>query len=193
MPISMSESVAAAAVCCPPGSWDGPLHPSGPAPPRGSTFVLNKETNLRVYHSAPSSTTTTHNNNNNNNNKKRAVIVFHDIWGLLPRLLSICDSLAEQLHVHVIAPDCFRGTTKADIIGTKNLLEWLQTHPYDDMIADDIEACLQYLTREGVDRQQVGAVGFCWGGWAIVSEKGIVWKFSIPILRRNCTADCSVL
>ena len=76
----MSESVT----CCPPGSWDGPLHPSGPAPPQGSTYVLlgvdEGTENLTVYYSAPPS----------GNSSKKAVMVFHDVWGLLPRVLSIC-------------------------------------------------------------------------------------------------------
>ena len=82
----------------------------------------------------------------------------------------VCDTLADQLDVHVVAPDCFRGKTKADVPGDHPTREWLQAHPFEDVVANDTEACLHSLALKGVDRQQVGAVGFCWGGWAIVSE-----------------------
>lgn len=164
----MSDS--AEAVCCPPGSWDGPLNPLGAPAPQGSSFML-EGTDLKVYYTVPPKSPS------NRSNCKKAVMVFHDVWGHLPRLLSICDTLAAQLNVHVIAPDCFRGKTKADA-GDK-MLEWLQAHPYDDMIATDIESCLQYLEQQGVDRRQVGAVGFCWGGWVIVSASRLISDFLV--------------
>jgi dienelactone hydrolase len=153
--------------CCPPGSWEGPLNTEeGPSTPKGTTFAL-PDSELKVYYSEPSK-----------KDSKLGLVVFHDIWGHLPRFLSICDTFAEQGY-HVIAPDCFRGKTIADVEGDGKV-EWLKSHPYDEMIAGDIQECLDYLkTKKGVE--SFGSLGFCWGGWAIAKSAGagIPWKVGV--------------
>lgn len=158
----MSESL-----CCPPGSWEGPLNPSGPLPPKGTSFTL-EGTDLKVYYTPPPP----------NAASKLGLVVFHDVWGHLPRLLSICDSLATRGGFHVIAPDIFRGTTKDDV---DDMLKWFQQHPYDDQhVAKDIALCLDYLTKAHAVTS-FGAMGYCWGGWAIAKSAaaGVPWKVGV--------------
>jgi dienelactone hydrolase len=150
--------------CCPPGSWEGPLDVKGPSPAKGDKIKLGED--LTVYYTAPPSGVSS----------KLGVVVFHDVWGHLPRTLSICDVIAEQGGFHVVAPDCFRGKTKDDV---DDVLAWLKSHPYEDNIANDIDLCLEHLQSKGVE--QFGAMGFCWGGWVIAksSSVGVPWKVGV--------------
>ncbi|CAB9500076.1 Dienelactone hydrolase family protein [Seminavis robusta] len=152
--------------CCPPGSWEGPLNTHGPSNPKGVTFTF-PNSDLKAYHIGPSDGKET----------TIGIIVFHDVWGLLPRLLSICDVLAEELHCHVIAPDSFRGKTKDDVT---DMVAWMKSHPYEPEIAGDIKLCHDYLQiKHGIT--QWGALGFCWGGWAIAKSAaaGFPWKVAV--------------
>jgi len=140
--IIMSE---ASSPCCPPGSWEGTLDVNGPSPPKGSFVTMDEANNtVKAYYASPS-----------NKESTFGVIVFHDVWGHLPRLLSICDALAEQGGFHVMAPDVFRSKTKDDV---EDMLAWLKEYPYDEVVAKDIDACMQYLkTKHNVT--SFGAVG----------------------------------
>ena len=154
--------------CCPPGSWEGPLNVEGPSEAKGTKITLGKD--LTVYYTAPPPSS-------NIGPSRSAIIVFHDVWGLLPRVLSICDALAEKGGFPVVAPDCFRGKTKDDV---DNMLEWFQEHSYEKEIANDIQLCMDFLMeKEGVS--QFGAMGFCWGGWVIAKSaaNGIPWSAGV--------------
>ena len=153
------------APCCPPDSWEGPLNVDGPSKARGMSSTLGQD--LPVYYTPPTDPAS-----------KLAVVVFEDVWGHTPRFLSICDALAEKGGFHVIAPDCLRGKSKADI-ADQDMLAWLQQYPYDDLLSKDIDDCFKFLKSKGVE--SFGALGFCWGGWAIAksSAMGVPWKAGV--------------
>jgi carboxymethylenebutenolidase len=155
-------SNSSASPCCPLDSWEGPLNASGPSQLKGSSYNLGSDT--PVYYTAPKDSSST-----------LGIVVFEDVWGHLPRLLSICDALAEQGGFHVIAPDCFRGKTKDDV---DDMLAWLKEHPYE-RVSKDIDLCLEHLKSKGVE--SFGAMGFCWGGWVIAKSavEGVQWKAGV--------------
>ena len=84
---------------------------------------------------------------------------------MLDRTKLICDTLASQGH-EVVLFDPFRGETKADH-PDDTALAWLKSVPYEPNVAKDVEACVAFLLSKGVDQTRIGALGFCWGAWAI--------------------------
>jgi dienelactone hydrolase len=97
----------------------------------------------------------------------KGIIVFPDVWGLLHRTKSICDVFASRIpNCHVILFDPFRGETKDDHVD--NLVQWLSSVPYEPNVKADVNACIDFLVQEkGVVPNRIGAMGFCWGAWAI--------------------------
>mmetsp|Transcript_10791 Transcript_10791/g.19858 ORF Transcript_10791/g.19858 Transcript_10791/m.19858 type:complete len:202 (+) Transcript_10791:353-958(+) len=104
------------------------------------------------------------------------MVLFPDIWSFKSRILKIADWLAQHGSCHVLVIDCFRGDTKDDHPDMKT---WFQSVPYDPNVRDDALAGVSYLKRnKGVD--SVGAMGFCWGGWAIAKTcEAIDWKLVV--------------
>lgn len=96
------------------------------------------------------------------------------------RLKAICDKLAEHGY-HVIMPDCHRGDTASK---NPNIRAWLQKYT-SDIVFKDIEASIQYLEKKGMvekdKKASIGAIGFCWGAWAIAksNEEGMNWKCAV--------------
>lgn len=77
-----------------------------------------------------------------------------------------------------MALDCFRGETKDD--HSDDFLDWTRRHPYIQTntehlanicvhpVGKDIECCFEFLSLKfGIDSSNVGAIGFCWGVWAM--------------------------
>uniref|UniRef100_A0A7S2KCV6 Dienelactone hydrolase domain-containing protein n=1 Tax=Leptocylindrus danicus TaxID=163516 RepID=A0A7S2KCV6_9STRA len=146
--------------CCPANSW--PVLPStfdAAYEPKGEDITLLIESNnCPAYYVSATLP-----------DANKAIVVFNDVYGPTNRSKSVCDSLATMTGYHVISPDNFRGETKDTAIadGT-GVQKWLQKYPYDKVVGPDLAACIGYLTSKGVDPANIGAVGFCWGGWAIV-------------------------
>lgn len=99
-------------------------------------------------------------------------------FGLQNRLFAILDKLAEDLKVYVVALDCFRGETKDK--HPNDFFDWTRRHPFEAIqnneqtatnihpVSQDIEWCFEFLSKQfGVDSSNVGAIGFCWGVWAM--------------------------
>lgn len=96
-------------------------------------------------------------------------------YGLQNRLFAILDKLATDLNMHAVAIDCFRGVTKDD--HPNDFLDWIRGHPFDAAgneqskaypVRKDIDWCFEFLSEKyGVDSSNVGAIGFCWGVWAL--------------------------
>ena len=159
--------------CCPPGSWDRPLglecvsiNNKEGSPPQPQGKIIHLGSDLNCYYCPPPQ-----------KDSKLAVIVFHDVWGHIPRLKSICDTISEQGNFHTLAPDCFRGRTKDDVEDT---MSWLKSHPYENHIANDISLCMEFLkSTKGVE--YFGALGFCWGGWVIAKSAsvGVPWTVGV--------------
>ena len=81
----------------------------------------------------------------------------------------------------MITPDCFRKETKGTH-GKDDMASWLRKFKYHNLVKYDIIACLEYLQNHcKVPSTNVGAIGFCWGGWAIAKSaaEGIPWKVGV--------------
>lgn len=90
-----------------------------------------------------------------------AMIVIHEIYGLSDWIRSVADDLASEGYV-AIAPDLLTrrgGTQEAD--QSRRLIRDL---PQDSIIVD-LNATYDHLnTLAAVQKDQVGVIGFCWGG-----------------------------
>lgn len=136
--------------------------------------MIGPEKDLEVYVSTPAAA-----DNGGASSTTKAIMVFTDVYGFQNRLYAICDKLANDLDVIVIALDCFRGETKDGHLD--DVAGWLRRHPYEyggeerdrpskvHPVVGDIRRCLDFLSqRYGVsDTDNVGAMGFCWGVWAL--------------------------
>ena len=100
---------------------------------KGSLLKIGPEADLEIYLTTPSTTTTNDTTSSAaNDEKKKALVVFTDVYGLQNRLFAICDKLASDLNMIVVAIDTFRGETKAH--HTDDFVEWIKCHPF---IVDD--------------------------------------------------------
>lgn len=103
----------------------------------------------------------------------KAIVIFPDVYGITNRVRAIGDTLAAKGY-HVMVIDCYRGET---IEGNPDIKMWLAKFPFDSVLTD-INAGFEYLLGKGVDQDKIGAIGFCWGGWAIAksASEGVAWK-----------------
>ncbi|KAL7544029.1 hypothetical protein ACHAXR_013452 [Thalassiosira sp. AJA248-18] len=169
--------------CCPEGSWGGPLGVShglkSLAGVNGNLFMIGPTKNLQVYVAKPESDAA-----------KKAIMVFTDVYGLQNRLFAILDKLARDLNCPIVAIDCFRGETKDKHLN--DFLDWTRKHPFEDAhnehtttvypVSKDIGWCYDFLSLQfGVDPSNVGAIGFCWGVWALTKAcaMGINFKCGV--------------
>jgi len=169
--------------CCPSVSWGSPFD----VPHRtksvdnandGKSIMIGPNKDLEVYITKPMDTNTVV--------EKKAIMVFTDVYGLQNRLFAICDTLASDLNLYVVAIDCFRGETKDN--HENDFLDWIKKHPYDVVqtsndgvhsVNNDIEWCFEFLSDQfDIDPANVGAIGFCWGVWAMTKaiSSGIPFK-----------------
>mmetsp|Transcript_6910 Transcript_6910/g.14516 ORF Transcript_6910/g.14516 Transcript_6910/m.14516 type:complete len:282 (+) Transcript_6910:201-1046(+) len=170
-------AVAASAMsCCPKGSWDVPLDPSENPSRLYGTLVTLGSKDTPCYYTCGSTTDSA----TPPSPSKSGIIVFPDVWGMIPRTKSICDTFAQCGRHQVLMFDPFRGETKAD--HEDDTAGWLASVPYRPNVETDIEACLEYLVdAKGVDRDKIGVHGFCWGAWAIAkaSSSGLRFKAAV--------------
>lgn len=99
-------------------------------------------------------------------------------YGPTNRVKIIGDTLASKGY-NVVIVDCFHGeTAEKNLQG--NLVEWLAKFPWST-ISKDIHAVIGYIVEQGVERDSIAAIGFCWGGWAIAksSSQGVLWKCAV--------------
>lgn len=136
------------AACCPPGSWPALKAPADYSP-KGKEMTIGN--NLKVYvvgQPGPA-----------------AIVVFPEVFGWEGRLKGICDTYADH-GFFAIMPDCHRGTTAAT--AGKDLVGWLNKYPFDPMIKQDIADMMACCKTSGCpDNTKFGAVGHCWGVWAL--------------------------
>ena len=167
--------------CCPSVSWGSPLDtPHCKKSDNANLLKIGPNKDLEVYITKPVDT--------NNVIEKKAIMVFTDVYGLQNRLFAICDKLAADLNLYVVAIDCFRGETKDDHLD--DFPNWIKKHPYDisdaqkaandiHPVKNDIKWCFEFLSDQfGIDKSNVGAIGFCWGVWAMTKaiSSGISFK-----------------
>eukprot|EP00934_Nitzschia_sp_Nitz4_P004141 Nitzschia sp. Nitz4//scaffold111_size72815//69609//70355//NITZ4_005803-RA/size72815-processed-gene-0.59-mRNA-1//1//CDS//3329533219//4131//frame0 len=148
--------------CCPPGSLGAP--PNLTEKPCGEFLTLEGPQTPCYYAKPPSAS-------------KNAILVYPDVWGFKTRILNIADFLAKEGNYHVLICDSMRGETKDE---HPDLKPWLEKLPYDPVVAKDTAACVEYL-KTNLDVEQIGTLGFCWGGWAIARsyQDGFPWKVAV--------------
>lgn len=143
--------------CCPKSSWPQ-LPDDSTYNAKGQIELLNDKTSLQVYTSSVTDASSL--------TKKKGIILYPDVYGpFTSRSKSIADYFSNH-GFEVIAPDCFRGETKANV--SLPLGEWLAKFPYEDVVKRDTKDCKDYLKQKGVE--SIGAIGFCWGVWAVAKE-----------------------
>ncbi len=153
--------------CCPANSWGAPLQVNHDTKSldgaRGKLSHIGND--LEIYVSRPEE------------ESQKALCVLTDVYGFQSRLFAICDKWASELNVTVVALDTFRGETKDDHFGSLlEFKEWLEMHPFERgdsrdgkfPVKEDIESCFEFLLNTySIQSSNVGAVGFCWGTWAL--------------------------
>lgn len=101
-------------------------------------------------------------------NDGKAIFVFADIFGCASgRHYAIADQLSDEGYF-VVVPDLFHGDccTFADM-DKPRLGEFLGSWPAEKFAAD-CDAVYKFLADKGA--KSTGAMGFCWGCWAIFVE-----------------------
>jgi carboxymethylenebutenolidase len=91
-----------------------------------------------------------------------AVVVIHEIFGMSDFVRATTEQLAKQGFV-ALAPDLLsrRGGTPASADSARRLIASLDP----DTITQDLDAAVAYLkTLKAVRPEQIGVIGFCWGG-----------------------------
>lgn len=162
-----------AASCCPPGSHQAPalLNDNDDTTPVTGSQSFELDAALPCYYTPPTTT---------GDGSTVGLVVYTDVWGFQSRIRSLCDYLARHGNFHVIVPDCFRGETRGD--HTDDFVAWIRRTPYETVVARDTQTCLDWL-REHQGVTKVGAVGFCWGAWAVgrSSAAGVPWRAAVAL------------
>lgn len=153
----IAATAGAAPPCCPSGSWPA-LVAADEYKPVGEESVLGDD--LPIYTVGQPGA--------------KAVIVLPEVFGWSGRLKGICDTLANEGYL-VIMPDCHRGDTAA---GKADFKAWAQQTPWAKVNAD-LTLVMGWLGERGAT--SVGAIGFCWGVWALAkaSSEGFDLKCGV--------------
>lgn len=89
-----------------------------------------------------------------------AVVVIQEWWGLTSHIADLVDRFASEGFV-ALAPDLYGGTTTHDAGEAGELMQSLPV----DRAARDLSGAVDFLlSRDDVEGDQVGVVGFCMGG-----------------------------
>ena len=95
-------------------------------------------------------------------NKYPAVMVIHEIWGLVPHIEDVCRRMAKEGFLS-LAPDGlspFGGTPEN---GTDNMGEMISKLG-SEQVTNNFVAAVKYLETHPLSNGKVGCTGFCWGG-----------------------------
>jgi len=88
------------------------------------------------------------------------VLLIHEWWGLNEGITVLADALAEEGYV-VFAPDGYGGNVTAALPRAL----WLRITTPTEQVEADIDSGLAHLRAlDGVDRERVASMGFCFGG-----------------------------
>jgi carboxymethylenebutenolidase len=88
------------------------------------------------------------------------ILLIHEWWGLNEGITILAEALAEEGYI-VFAPDGYRGRLASTIPGALALRLGTPTA----QVEADMDAALAHLrSLEGVDRERVASMGFCFGG-----------------------------
>ncbi|KAJ5279580.1 hypothetical protein N7478_004952 [Penicillium angulare] len=105
-------------------------------------------------------------------NRDVAILVIHDLFGwTFPNIRLLADAYAEEVNATVYVPDFFGGEALSSEILRKDPSEWGPLHlaafsvrNSKEVREPEIISFTKYLRRM---HQRIGAVGFCYGGWAV--------------------------
>lgn len=99
-------------------------------------------------------------------NSNLSIIVIYDIRGFnISQTRVFCDRLAAEYGAHVVMPDFYRGTVApADFT---LLGPWLAVVGDWSKVSRDLRVVSDWL-RTNYSSDQVGLIGFCWGGLQVV-------------------------
>jgi len=89
------------------------------------------------------------------------VLVVHDLYGQLPHVRELCDSLAEAGFT-ALAPDLYGGRSTREDAEAERLLAGLDVVRSRGMLTS---AARQMRAHPKVKPERIGAVGFSMGGW----------------------------
>lgn len=157
----IAATAGAAPPCCPSGSWPA-LVAADEYTPVGTEAVLEEgpDEPLPIYTVGKPGA--------------KAVIVLPEVFGWSGRLKGICDTLANEGYL-VVMPDCHRGDTAA---GKADFAAWARETPWAK-VNKDLLAVMAFLEAKGAT--SVGAIGFCWGVWALAkaSSEGFDLKCGV--------------
>lgn len=88
-----------------------------------------------------------------------AVLVLHEVTGLLPYIKEVADRIADRGFV-ALAPDLYEGKTASGMEDGRPL----QDKVTDDVFTTKIGAAIRYLQSRPYCSGHIGVVGFCMGG-----------------------------
>ncbi|CAM4954165.1 unnamed protein product [Rotaria socialis] len=95
-------------------------------------------------------------------NSDLSIIVIYDIRGFnITQTRVFCDRLAHEYSVHVVMPDFYRGTAAPSNLSL--IMTWLAEVNDWAKISKDLKTVADWL-KESYKENQLGLVGFCWGG-----------------------------
>jgi len=95
-----------------------------------------------------------------NGGKYPAVIVIHEIWGLVDQIKDVCKRLADEGFVG-FGVDLFGGKIVSSLEEGRKIRE----HITEEGAMTDLNGAFNYLqSLEYVDSKRIGSIGFCMGG-----------------------------
>lgn len=88
-----------------------------------------------------------------------AVLMVHEWWGLNAEIIELADEMAQEGYI-VLAPDTYRGPTASTVPGAL----FLRINIDMDQVDSDMLVAYNYLNDLPETAENVGIVGFCYGG-----------------------------
>ena len=116
-------------------------------------------------------------------NKAPLVLVVSEIFGAHEYIRDTCRRLAKQGYC-AIGPDLFaRQGDPRQIASVAEILEKITNKTPDAEVLSDLDACVAWAARQGVDTARLAITGFCWGGritWLYCAQNpavkaGVAW------------------
>lgn len=94
-----------------------------------------------------------------------AVIVIHEIWGLVEHIKDVTRRLAGQGYA-AIAPDLYTREGGPPTSGDLQVFRKFLGEVPDRQIVGDLEAAFKYLqSHPAIQKERIGIIGFCMGGF----------------------------
>jgi len=95
-----------------------------------------------------------------------AVVVVQEAFGVNPHIEDVTRRAASAGY-HAVAPEFFHRSGPGSVVEYgkfEKVMEFFQALGNDDSILNDVDGALGYLRGNGFADEQIGLVGFCFGG-----------------------------